>query len=154
MASEIAFIWKPDSITQTPRQWMHFVNEWIQKWLRKLRSFSIEEIERIKQLHFGRLKVWSGSIISLALMARFIRWSMLVLSEPSQGGGNVEEKRRSGLAMVWPEHTRKHSLCFCMANIHSGRKVYCLVQPTVNTFLFLCRHTGKRLATQDWWMAL
>ena len=38
------------------------------------------------------------------------RWSMLVLSEPSQGG-NVEEKRRSGLAMVWPEHTRKHTLC-------------------------------------------
>ena len=28
------------------------------------------------------------------------RWSMLVLSEPSQGGENVEEKRRSGLAMV------------------------------------------------------
>ena len=31
MASEIALIWRPDSITQTPRQWMHFVNEWIQK---------------------------------------------------------------------------------------------------------------------------
>ena len=39
-----------------------------------------------------------------------------------------------------------------MANIHSGRKVYCLVQPTVNTFLFLCSHTGKRLATQDWFL--
>ena len=39
------------------------------------------------------------------------RWSMLVLSEPSQGGGNVEEKRRSGLPMVWPGDTRKHSLC-------------------------------------------
>ena len=35
---------------------------------------------------------------------------MLVLSEPSQGG-KLDEKRRSGLPMVLPEHTRKHSWC-------------------------------------------
>jgi len=37
-----------------------------------------------------------------------------------------------------------------MANTHNGRKVYCLLQATVNTLLFLCSHTGKRLGTQDW----
>ena len=37
-----------------------------------------------------------------------------------------------------------------MANRHNGRKVYCLLQATVNTLLFLCSHTEKRLGTQDW----
>ena len=69
------------------------------------------------------------------------------------GGENEGEKRRNGLAMVWSEHTRKQFV-FGMANIHSGRKVYCLLQPTVNICLFLCRHTGKRLATQDCFLLL
>jgi len=46
------------------------------------------------------------------------RWSMLVLSEPSQGG-NVEEKRTSGV--TWAH--KKTQFVFGMANRHNGRKV-------------------------------
>ena len=76
------------------------------------------------------------------------RWSMLVLSEPSQGGkcGRKKEKWFS-YGVTWAH--KKTQFVFGMANRHNGRKVYCLLLPTVNTFLFLCSHTGKRLATQD-----
>ena len=47
---------------------------------------------------------------------------------------------------------KKTQFVFAMGNTHNGRKVYCLLQATVNTFLFVCRHTGKRLATQDWFV--
>ena len=77
------------------------------------------------------------------------RWSMLVLSEPSQGGKCERKKEKWFTYGVTWAH-RKTQFVFAMGNTHNGKKVYCLLQATVNTFLFVCRHTGKRLATQDW----
>ena len=76
------------------------------------------------------------------------RWSMLVLFEPSQGGkcGRKKEKWFT-YGVTWGH--KKTQFLFAMGNTHNGRKVYCLLLSTVNTFLFVCRHTGKRLATQD-----
>ena len=64
-------------------------------------------------------------------------------------GENVGEKKKwFSYGVTWAH--KKTKFVFGMANIHSGRKVYCLLQATVNTLLFLCSHTGKRLGTQDW----
>ena len=76
------------------------------------------------------------------------RWSMLVLSEPSQGGEMWQKKGE--VVYLWCDlSTQENTVCVCHGNRHNGKKVYCLLQATVNTFLFVCRHTSKRLATQD-----
>ena len=74
---------------------------------------------------------------------------MLVLSEPSQGGGKCGRKKEKWFTYGVTWGHKKTQFVFAMGNTHNGRKVYCLLQATVNTFLFVCRHTGKRLATQD-----
>ena len=76
------------------------------------------------------------------------RWSMLVLSQPSQRGEMW--KKKGEVVYLWCDlTTQENTVCVCHGKQTQWKESLLFTSGNSKHFLFVCRHTGKRLATQD-----